>query len=225
MDPSESIRMNVGELTVDPASKTPIVILRDEEERITLPIWIGAPEAHAIASELEGTRAARPQTHDLISSILDEAEVELLSVSICDLRENMYHAEISLRAAQKAFSVEARPSDAIALALRTSAPIYVARELLDKVGLEPLETESDIEHTLDRFYELEPQISESVIPEAETGEISIPLPQFGEPCEDVDEEKDELTLLQHQLQQAVLCEEYEEAARLRDAIETLANRP
>lgn len=135
MDPSESIRMNVGELTVDPASKTPIVILRDEEERITLPIWIGAPEAHAIASELEGTRAARPQTHDLISSILDEAEVELLSVSICDLRENMYHAEISLRAAQKAFSVEARPSDAIALALRAKCEIRVAKHVLEQSSM------------------------------------------------------------------------------------------
>ena len=88
-----------------------------------------------------------------------------------------------------------------------------------------METELDIEHTLDRFYELEPQISELLNPEAEAANISVPLPQFEGTGEAVEEEKDELTLLQHQLQQAVLCEEYEEAARLRDAIETLANRP
>ena len=100
-----------------------------------------------------------------------------------------------------------------------------AREMLDKVGLETLETELDMEHTLDRFYELEPQIAEPLNPEAEAANISVPLPQFEGTGEAVEEEKDELTLLQHQLQQAVLCEEYEEAARLRDAIETLANRP
>ena len=150
--------------------------------------------------------------------MLDCLTIGVRQVVIHNVRRSIYYAKVVIENDRSIKDVDSRPSDAIALALRTGSPIYVSRELLDKVGLEPLETEIDIEHTLDRFYELEPQISEPLNSEAEAARISTPLSQF-------EEEKDELTLLQRQLQQAVLCEEYEEAARLRDAIETLANRP
>lgn len=135
MEPSESIRMSVGELTVDPASKTPIVVLRDEDRRLTLPIWIGELDARALASELEGTKASRPQTMDLVTDILGTAEIEVLSVGICDLRENTYYAEITLRSGQKTWHADARPSDAIALALRAKCDIWVAKHVLEQSSM------------------------------------------------------------------------------------------
>lgn len=135
MDPSDSIRMNVGELAVDPASRTPIVILRDEENRLTLAIWIGELEANAVASELEGIQVSRPQTHDLVTSILDSAAIELQSVAICDIRENTYYAEITLLSGSRILSIDARPSDAIALALRAKCPIWVAKSVLEKSSM------------------------------------------------------------------------------------------
>ena len=135
MGQPESIRMQVGELMVDPSSKTPIVILRDSEGRLTLPIWIGGNEAHAIASELEGTRASRPQTHDLLTNILDAADVQVLGIAIHDLRENTYYAEISLSTAGAKFTVDAKPSDAIALALRAHCEIWVAKHVLEQSSM------------------------------------------------------------------------------------------
>ena len=205
----------------------PLVWLSEKqsEQPRLLPIAIGEFEAAAIQMQLENDEPIRPISYDLLSSMLDCLTIGVRQVVIHNVRRSIYYANVVIEKDRSIKDIDSRPSDAIALALRTSSPIYVSRELLDKVGLEPLETELDIEHTLDRFYELEPQISEPLNPEAEAANISVPLPQFEGTGEAVEEEKDELTLLQHQLQQAVLCEEYEEAARLRDAIETLANRP
>lgn len=135
METSEAIRMKVGELTVDPTSKTPIVVLRDAENRLSLPIWIGGLEANAVASELEGFKVSRPQTHDLLTNILEEASVEVLSVAICDIRENTYHAEITLRSGENTWSTDARPSDAIALALRAKCEIWVAKHVLEQSSM------------------------------------------------------------------------------------------
>jgi hypothetical protein len=162
--------------------------------------------------------------------MLDCLTIGVRQVIIHNVRRSIYYAKVVIEKDHKIKDIDSRPSDAIALALRTSSPIYVARELLDKVGLEPLETELDIEHTLDRFYELEPQISEPLNPEAEVANISLPESQFAQTPDlseadpPAEEEKSDLTRLQHQLQHAVLCEEYEEAARLRDAIDSLEDK-
>jgi bifunctional DNase/RNase len=131
MQPDDAIQMSVGGLTLDPATKTPIVILRDGENKLNLPIWIGLLEATAIATELEGIQMARPMTHDLLRNMIGELGATIDSVEISDLRDNTYYAVINLRVAGDARTIDSRPSDAISLALRTKSPIYVARRVLE----------------------------------------------------------------------------------------------
>ena len=128
----ESIAMEVGGITLDPNTKAPIVVLRDPEERLHLPIWIGLLEASAIASELEGVRPQRPMTHDLLRSVIGSLGGEVVAVEISDLRDNTFYARILVRAADGTVELDARPSDAIALALRTRTTILVARQVLEQ---------------------------------------------------------------------------------------------
>src|SRR5262249_32373236 len=123
MNPEGSILMSVGGLTLDPVTKTPIVILKDPENKLNLPIWIGLLEATAIATELEGIRMARPMTHDLLRSIIDELGGAISCIEITDLRDNTYYAVIHLRVGSEERTIDSRPSDAISLALRTKSPI------------------------------------------------------------------------------------------------------
>ena len=126
-----TIQMTVGGLTLDPVTKTPIVILKDGENKLNLPIWIGLLEATAMATEIEGIKMARPMTHDLLKSVLSEMGGSVEAVEITELKENTYYAQIYLNAAGRQLSIDSRPSDAIALALRTKSPIYVAKEVLE----------------------------------------------------------------------------------------------
>jgi bifunctional DNase/RNase len=125
------ILMTVGGLTLDPVTKTPIVILRDPDNKLNLPIWIGLLEATAMATELEGIKMARPMTHDLLRGILGELGATVEWVEVTDLKENTYFALIYLRVDGKQIQIDARPSDAISLALRTKSPIYVAKKVLE----------------------------------------------------------------------------------------------
>jgi bifunctional DNase/RNase len=126
-----SIQMTVGGLTLDPVTKTPIVILKDGDNKLNLPIWIGLLEATAMATELEGIKMARPMTHDLLRNILGELGGAVESVEITELKDNTYYALIHLMIAGRALALDSRPSDAIALALRTKSPIYVAKDVLE----------------------------------------------------------------------------------------------
>jgi len=128
---SGSIQMAVGGLTLDPVTKTPIVILKDTENKLNLPIWIGLLEATAMATEMEGVKMARPMTHDLLKNILTEMGGSVESVEITDLKENTYYAMIYVNIAGRELAIDCRPSDAIALALRTKSPIYVAKAVLE----------------------------------------------------------------------------------------------
>jgi len=127
----DAILMSVGGLTLDPTTKTPIVILKDPENKLNLPIWIGLLEATAMATELEGIKMARPMTHDLLRNILGNLGASVDRVEITDLRDNTYFALIHLRLSDTVFAIDARPSDAISLALRTKSPIYVAKRVLE----------------------------------------------------------------------------------------------
>jgi bifunctional DNase/RNase len=127
----DSIQMAVGGLTLDPVTKTPIVILKDMDNKLNLPIWIGLLEATAMATELEGIKMARPMTHDLLKSILAETGGAVEFVQITELKENTYYASIYLNMAGRQLAIDSRPSDAIALALRTKSPIYVAKAVLE----------------------------------------------------------------------------------------------
>ena len=132
------IRMRVAHLGLDRASNTPVVVLQEEEGERTLPIWIGAPEANAIALELQGVKPERPLTHDLMKLLVAGLGGELRRVVISGLRENTYLAELLIYRGSEVFEVDARPSDSIALALRMHAPIFSNDDLLDRTGIQPV---------------------------------------------------------------------------------------
>ena len=146
--------------------------------------------------------------------------MEVRQVVIHTVRRSVYYAKVVVEKDHKIQDIDSRPSDAIALALRTGSPIFVSRELLDEVGLEPLETESDVDNTMDRFNQLEPQITGMF---SDVDEVVAPETTIAE-TDEPDREMDELGTLKAQLEKAVLCEEYEEAARLRDEIESFVNK-
>jgi uncharacterized protein len=127
----DTIQMSVGGLTLDPVTKTPIVILKDTENKLNLPIWIGLLEATAMATEIEGIKMARPMTHDLLKNILGEVGCSVESVEITELKENTYYALVHINIGGRGLVIDSRPSDAIALALRTKSPIYVAKAVLE----------------------------------------------------------------------------------------------
>src|SRR5262245_13700225 len=126
------LEMKVKQLALDPLSNMPMIVLRDEEEKRSLPIWVGLPEANAIALELEKIPTARPMTHDLIKNILESVGARVAKVAVSDLRENTFYAVIHLRLGTTELTVDSRPSDAIALALRVDAPIFVKEDVLTK---------------------------------------------------------------------------------------------
>lgn len=126
------IEMKVSGLTIDPITNTPIVILKDLQERKAIPIWIGLFEASAIATEMEKISFSRPMTHDLMNDMLKILDTEITSVEICDLRNNTFFASIHIIRKGERFVVDARPSDAIALALRANAQIFVDDKVLEK---------------------------------------------------------------------------------------------
>jgi len=125
------ILMTVGGLTLDPVTKTPIVILRDPDNKLNLPIWIGLLEATSMATEIEGIKMSRPMTHDLMRAMIADLGANVDWVEVTDLKENTYFARICLRLGERQLLFDARPSDAISLALRTKSPIYVARAVLE----------------------------------------------------------------------------------------------
>lgn len=131
MKKEDTIQMSVGGLTLDPVTKTPIVILKDTENKLNLPIWIGLLEATAMATEIEGIKMARPMTHDLLKTILGEVGGAVESVEITELKENTYYAAVNISLAGRQVMIDSRPSDAIALALRTKSPIFVAKAVLE----------------------------------------------------------------------------------------------
>lgn len=124
--------MVISGLTVDPLTNSPIVILKETDGERTLPIWIGLLEATAIASELEGIKFSRPMTHDLLKSIIDLIDIKVNRVEVCDLKNNTYYALIHITHKGEKVSIDARPSDALALSLRVDAPIFVAEEVISK---------------------------------------------------------------------------------------------
>jgi len=135
--------MIISGLTVDPLTNSPIVILKEIDGERTLPIWIGLLEATAIASELEGIKFSRPMTHDLLKSVMDMIDVEVNKVEVCDLKNNTYYALIHMTHRGKEISIDARPSDALALALRVNAPIFVAEDVISKSKQIDLTSEPD----------------------------------------------------------------------------------
>ena len=124
--------MLVKGLMLDPSSNLPIVILRNEGDDVFLPIWIGVFEANAIAMRMEGVEPPRPMTHDLMCSLVEDLGATVERILISDLRENTFYAQIHLKEDSRELKVDSRPSDALALALRVDAPIFVLPAVLEQ---------------------------------------------------------------------------------------------
>ena len=158
---SELVAMSIKGLMLDPVSNSPIVVLKDDDEKFFLPIWVGIFEANAIALQLENITTPRPMTHDLLRNMISELDAQVTRIVINDLRDSTFFAQIRLVVAQggsnRTLEVDARPSDAIALALRTEAPIYVAQSVLDQAQTITPDGEDTEEKTKKWFENLSPE--------------------------------------------------------------------
>ena len=134
-------KVSIAGLTMDPASNTPIIILKSEMNDQAIPIWIGLLEATSIASALQEIKYDRPMTHDLFKNFSDTLHVSITKVEVCDLKDSTFYARIYLVSKDGNFDIDARPSDAIALALRFNAPIYVEDSVMQQSKI----TDSDFE--------------------------------------------------------------------------------
>lgn len=131
-DDTKLVEVKIGALIMDPNTNTPIVVLKGVESETVLPIWVGAFEANAIALEIEKIVPQRPMTHDLLRNLILECNLSAERVIITDLLENTFYARIELNDQNgDPMSIDSRPSDAIALALRLDCPIYVKQNVLD----------------------------------------------------------------------------------------------
>ncbi|HZK12728.1 MAG TPA: bifunctional nuclease family protein [Atribacterota bacterium] len=147
------IRVNISGVAIDPMTKGFVVILKDETEKRWLPIWVGHYEAKMISLALEKVKPIRPLPHDLIKNILDSLGIVVTRVVICNIQDNTYFASVRLKINQTEKEIDARPSDAIALALRVSAPIYVTEEVLNKASTEKITLENEKEIKLAELQE------------------------------------------------------------------------
>ncbi len=178
------VEVKIDRVTLDTASNRFVVILRDEIKHRWLPIVVGSTEAQAIALELENITPPRPLTHDLIKNLLDSIEARVSRIVVSDLRENTYFAMIGLKFNSSHAEIDARPSDAIAVALRTASPIFVDEDVMQKAAVSERDTS-----LVERPDDFKPM--------------------------------NRLDRLKHDMQKAVTEERYEDAAKIRDEINTL----
>jgi uncharacterized protein len=152
-------RVSVYGVSFDVASKQPIVLLKEEGKNRFLPIWIGHPEAAAILMKLQNAELPRPMTHDLLASVIDQLSANVSGVLVTELRDNTFYAVVQLDAGGQEIRVDSRPSDAIALAVRTDAPIFASLELLDANGIEFEQEVEDLEEIVSEFREFLDEVS------------------------------------------------------------------
>jgi uncharacterized protein len=152
------IEMSVSGLAIDKRAQTPVVLLRERDGVRMLPIWIGPSEASSIAMELTGRKFQRPLTHDLLKTVIEGLGGEVRKVAIVDLQEKTYFARIFLERDNELLTIDARPSDSIALALRTNSPIFVGEELLrDDEEAEELNAEPSMEELQRQLEDMDPE--------------------------------------------------------------------
>jgi uncharacterized protein len=152
------IEMSIKGLMIDPITNMPIVILRDADNQRVLPIWVGPVEANAIALQIENIAPPRPMTHDLLRNVLAELGASLSRVVITSLHENTFYAYLELRRLAETILIDARPSDAIALSLRTKSPVFVDSRVLDQAKSVDVTSEEADRERLQRWLEsLDPE--------------------------------------------------------------------
>ena len=147
------IEMSIKGLMVDPITNMPIVILRDKDGQKVLPIWVGIFEANAIALQIENVATPRPMTHDLLRNVIQDLKASVQKVVVCDLQENTFYALIYLLLNGDTLAIDARPSDAIALALRTRAPIFVEDTVIDHAKTVDFTSEANDADRLQKWLE------------------------------------------------------------------------
>ncbi|HMT04361.1 MAG TPA: bifunctional nuclease family protein [Solirubrobacterales bacterium] len=138
-------------VSFDMVGKQPIVLLKTVDDNRFLPIWIGHPEAAAILMKLQGADTPRPMTHDLLVDIIDQAETKVERISVNELRDNTFYASITLLVAGTEMEIDSRPSDALALAVRVQAPIFVAEEVIEESSIEFDQDIEDNEQVVEKF--------------------------------------------------------------------------
>jgi hypothetical protein len=138
-------------VSFDMVGKQPIVLLKTIDGNKFLPIWIGHPEAAAILMKLQGATTPRPMTHDLISEMINELDAQCTRVSVTELKDNTFYASITLRVNGQEIEIDSRPSDALAVAVRTSAPIFAAEDVISESAIEFEHEAEDTEEVVDQF--------------------------------------------------------------------------
>jgi hypothetical protein len=161
------IRMTVEGIGIDPQNN-PLVLLRDEGNQTYVAIWIGAAEAVSIQMELDGRQPPRPMTHDLLAGVLKELGAELVKVTISDFDRSVFYAQLHLQTGRETVQqIDARPSDAIALALRAGCTIYVAPQVVEKTGIQIEEARDDMSNLPGRSEDITPEGDETPQPRPE----------------------------------------------------------
>jgi bifunctional DNase/RNase len=128
--------MNIYGVSFDLVGKQPIVLLKTAEGNKFLPIWIGHPEAAAILMKLQSASTPRPMTHDLVTDMLDQLGAQVVRITVTELRENTFYAQITVQQDGSEVDIDSRPSDAIALAIRADAPIFAADDVIEESAIE-----------------------------------------------------------------------------------------
>ena len=151
---TQLVPMTIKGLMLDPVSNSPIVVLKDEDDKFFLPIWVGIFEANAIALQLESVATPRPMTHDLLRETISQLEARVTRIVINDLKDSTFFAQIRLVTGTRTLELDARPSDAIALALRTEAPIFVAQSVLEQAQtISPEGDDDEKDEKLKNFFD------------------------------------------------------------------------
>jgi len=161
------VEMTIYGVSFDLVGKQPIVLLKTADGNRYLPIWIGHPEAAAILMKLQGASAPRPLTHDLLVNILGELDVEVVRVTVTELRENTFHASITVAQNGNEVEIDSRSSDAIAVAVRAHAPIFAADDVIEESAIEMEGDEVNEEEIVDQFKRFLDEVSAEDFAEAE----------------------------------------------------------
>ncbi len=189
--------MTLYGVSFEPIGKQPIVLLKTADDDRFLPIWVGHPEAAAILMKLQGANPPRPMTHDLFADVISELQGEIVRVTVTELRENTYYAQITIVQDGREVEIDSRPSDAIALAVRCDAQIFASDEVVEESGIE-LQSDDDEQpglFTASSLAELDPaefrRFLENVTPEEFASSLKETLDE--DDTDEDEEEDDELT--------------------------------
>jgi uncharacterized protein len=152
-------QMQIYGVSFDMVGKQPIVLLKTVDGNRFLPIWIGHPEAAAILMKLQGASTPRPMTHDLLNDLLDQLDAKCERVSVTELRDNTFYASITISVNGSEMEIDSRPSDALALAVRTSAPIFAADDVIEESSIEFEHEVEDTEEVVEKFKDFLDEVS------------------------------------------------------------------